>query len=83
MSIVTSRDELEQAKNRLATVSDDVLTRDLVDWTVASFKSAEQYRELVTQQLAVRDLHAEEETWIGLIAEELRRRRTRSRESIS
>lgn len=83
MSVTTSREERQQAIARLAAASDDVLTRDLVDWTVASYVSAEDYRRLVEQQFAVRELHADEETWIALIADEIRRRRTKARERVS
>jgi hypothetical protein len=75
VSIVTSRDERTQAIERIAASSDEVLTRDLVDWTVASVRSADEYHAVGERLGQLRELHAEEETWIGLIADELRRRR--------
>ncbi|HET7030339.1 MAG TPA: hypothetical protein VFI34_07495 [Candidatus Limnocylindrales bacterium] len=79
MSILTDRAERDQAIERIAATSDEVLARDLVDWTVASCRSAEEYRTISERLGQLRELHAEEETWIGLIADEVRRRRDRGR----
>jgi hypothetical protein len=75
VSIATSREEREQAEARLTAMPTETLERDLVDWTLASLKSASQWRDVQEQLQQLRDLHAEEEAWIALHAEELRRRR--------
>lgn len=80
MSIASDRQERTEAAARLESITDEVLERDLVHWTLASYESAGHYHDVNEQLQALRDLHAEEEWWIRLHAEELRRRRARRRE---
>lgn len=82
MSIVDSREERAQAKARLEELPTEALERDLVHWTLAAMESGEQFHEIGERLGALRDLHAEEEGWIRLHAEELRRRRANHREEV-
>lgn len=75
MSILRSSDERAEATARLTAVPDDVLARDLVDWSCATQVSAERYEALTRELASVRELHAEEEIWIELHTAEIRRRR--------
>jgi len=81
VSVITDREEYKAAAERLTHAADDVLTRDLEHWTVAAYDSAEQFKEVGERLGSLRELHAEEETWIGLIATEIRNRRARAREA--
>jgi len=83
VSIVTDREEHQAAAERLTHATDEALSRDLEHWTVASYDSAQQFKDVTERLGALRDLHAEEETWIGLIATEIRNRRARAREARS
>jgi hypothetical protein len=80
VSVIDSREERAEATARLTTEDDAALERDLVHWTLASFESARQYGEVSEQLGALRLLHAEEETWIRLIADEIAARRARRRQ---
>jgi hypothetical protein len=73
MSVLRSSEEREAAVARLREAPDDSLQRDLVDWTVATHVSAERWSALANELSQVKELHAEEEVWIELIATEIRR----------
>lgn len=75
MSVIDSRQDREAAVARIADQDDAALERDLVHWTLASVDSAKRYLETNERLGELRDLHAEEQTWVNLIAEELGKRR--------
>jgi hypothetical protein len=79
VSILDSREEVAAAEAKLAAASDDQLTADLQYWTVAAYDAAADYVEVHARQAAVRQLHAEAEHWVGLVAQEIRRRRDERR----
>lgn len=81
MSVADSQDERNQAKTRLAVAADADLSRDLSYWTIASRDHQVEFSELAARQIQLREMHSESETWIGLIADELRDRRARSRQA--
>jgi hypothetical protein len=80
MSILDSRTEVDEATERLKTLSDETLSRDLTYWTVASYDAGADYLALQEREAGVRRLHAEAQQWVGLIAAELRARRPSIRE---
>lgn len=75
MSIVDSDEDLELAKVRLSDASDVSLTTDLQFWTVAAYDTSDRYQDIQRQVDAVRRQHHEANTWVGLITQEIRRRR--------
>jgi hypothetical protein len=80
VSVIDSREERDQAISRLAGQEDAALERDLVHWTLASFDSARRFVEASEQLDQIRTLHAEEQTWIKLLADEIGARRARRRQ---
>jgi hypothetical protein len=79
VSILDSREEIAAAEAKLAAASDEQLAVDLRYWTVAAYDAAADYIELQARQAEVRRLHAEAEHWIGLVAQEVRKRRDAKR----
>jgi hypothetical protein len=75
MSVVDSQVDRDQAVSRLAEATPESLDNDLRFWTVASHDAAAEYSQLHERMGAVRRQHNEAETWIALIAQELRSRR--------
>lgn len=82
MSILRSSEERAEAAARVKDATDESLARDLIDWSVATQVSAERFLALEREVQQVRELHAEEELWIELIATEIRQRRTAARAAI-
>ena len=80
MSIVRPGLERHEAIARLSTLSDDALETDLIRWELASLESGITLGELAERLQVVRDRRVEEEGWIRLYAEELRRRNQLDRE---
>lgn len=80
MSIATSRQEQAEAIERLKAVPTEVLERDLQHWTVTAFDTSDQFDELTERLQGLKALHAEEQAWIRLHVDELRRRRDQARE---
>lgn len=76
MSIVDSPADRQEAVQRVAAKTDEALRVDLEYWTLAAFDHVAEYRELTNRQVHLSRLHNEEEAWVGLIVEEIRRRRT-------
>ena len=76
MSIATSREEREQEAARIGSTPSEVLERDLVHWTIASLETAADIHAAQARFRRLGELHAVEHTWIALIAEELRQRRS-------
>lgn len=79
MSIATSRQEHAEAAERLKAVPTDALERDLQHWTVTAFDTSDLFDEATERLQTLRDLHAEEQAWIRLHVDELRRRRDQAR----
>lgn len=79
MSIRDSAAELQVAELKVGSASDEELQRDLAFWTVASYDSSEQFREVSNRLGELRLLHSEEELWVSLIALEIRKRRDEKR----
>lgn len=79
MSILDSREEVAQAEAKLAAATDGQLTTDLEYWTIAAYGAAADYVEVHARQAAARQLHAEAEHWVGLLAQEIRKRRDAKR----
>lgn len=80
MSIVTSRQERDEAVAGLEGLPVATLEQNLIYWELAALESGQQFHDVGERLAALRDLHAEEGGWIRLHAEELHRRRVRQRE---
>lgn len=74
MSVATSREERAEAAARLASLSTEALERDLRHWTLTSFDTGDQFDDASERLMQLRELHAEEQAWIRLHVDELRRR---------
>lgn len=82
MSILRDSDERAAALAKLANATDEQLRADLEYWSVASRDHVVETRELVNRQLLLGDLYQEEEAWVALITDEVRRRRARARQAV-
>ena len=75
MSITTSPQERQQAMDRLAERSHEQLSEDLRYWAVAKRDHERRYGELTTERAKVGDLYQEADAWLGLVSDELAKRR--------
>lgn len=75
MSIVTSREERQEAAADLADKPKAQLLEDLAFWSIAVVDHRASFDRLTEQRALVSDQYLEAETWVRLIADELRARR--------
>lgn len=75
MSITTSREEREQAAERLAAKSDEQLRDELAYWSVALADHKDRWLALAEERDQVGDLMLEAQAWTGLVTEQLQARR--------
>jgi len=75
MSIVSSREERQEATKRATEETSEQLRADLEYWTVAKLDHHKSWLELTEQRGRIAELYSEADAWVDLIAEELHRRR--------
>lgn len=80
MSILDSQTEIDAARERLHSRTDESLVTDLTYWNVAAADAADDYRAIAEKEATVRRLHAEAQQWVGLVTAEIRSRRPSIRE---
>ena len=76
MSIASSKEELAEARAKVADSPTEQLERDLAYWATAKVDHVKAHNELTAQRSHVGEMYQEADAWTDLIAEELHRRRT-------
>lgn len=77
VSITTSREERDQAADRLAAKSDEQLRDELAYWSVALQDHKDRWLALTDERHQVADLMLEAQAWTGLVTEQLQARKRR------
>jgi hypothetical protein len=80
MSIATSREERDQAAERLADKTVEQLQAELAYWAVAALDHQAEYAAISEKRMAVAELYNEAQAWVTLVSEQLQARRAKARE---
>lgn len=83
MSIVDSREERVAAEQKLADQPIERIRLDLEFWSLAAHDTVDQVRDAYVALERAKSRHHEAREWVGLLVDELRRRRDVPRGTVS